>query len=73
MCTSEMAEKKELMRDVSTAASGFAVAPAKEGLQHQNGAMTPQTESGGVTEKHSEASYSYFGRYGYRDISQKKR
>ena len=61
------------MRDIPTVASKFDVVPAKEGLQQQNDATAPQTVSGGVTEKRSEANYSYFARYGYREVSLKEK
>jgi hypothetical protein len=60
------------MRDISTAACSSKVASAKEGLQHQNDAATPQVVAGDVGEKHSEAIYSCFARYGFRETSQKE-
>ena len=61
------------MRNTSTAASGFDVVSAKDGLRQESDATAPQIESGDVTEKHLEANYSYFARYGYHDVSLKEK
>lgn len=61
------------MRDISTEANTLDVVSVKEGLQHQTDATAPQSQPGVVSYEHSNTTFSYFAKYGYRDVSLKER
>ena len=61
------------MQDISTAMSNFEDVSGQEGLQYQNDATTLQKDTDGVTKEGSAENYSYFARYGYREVQRKEK
>jgi len=53
--------------------SNFEDVSGQEGLQYQNDATTLQKDTDGVTKEGSAENYSYFARYGYREVQRKEK